>query len=152
MDVLTGVRNRNSMNNRVTQLIEKKVDCKSIGVIFADLNGLKTVNDRDGHEAGDRLLRNAANLLKLNFDNCEIYRAGGDEFVVLAIDKPKDWLSESVERLRKKSDIPGKVSFALGLAYDDDANDIRKTMHEADTLMYADKERYYNLFPDLRRK
>ena len=83
-DLLTGVKNRNAMNNRVLRIVTGRERMpNSYGVIFADLNGLKTVNDDKGHRAGDKLLKKAADTLKTTFSGSEIYRAGGDEFVII---------------------------------------------------------------------
>lgn len=153
VDMLTGVYNRNAMNNRVDWFIrsdDKKPDC--FGIVFADLNGLKQMNDKDGHGAGDRLLKAAAAVLNDVFYDSEIYRAGGDEFMIIAINITEDELEKRVERLRRDSEDPDNVSFALGLYYDNGENDIRKAMRTADERMYKDKERYYQLFPDRRRK
>lgn len=152
MDLLTGVMNRNSMNNRVTQFLNGEVQYKSLGIIFADLNGLKPVNDNKGHDAGDKLLKDASQLLKFTFDGCEFYRAGGDEFLIIALDKPKEELEAKVKALREKSMIPGKVSFAIGFYYDANGGDIRTAMHEADVRMYEDKKRYYDRFPANRKR
>lgn len=57
MDLLTNVQNRNSMNNRISQFLNGEVTYKSLAVVFADLNGLKPVNDIQGHDAGDNLLK-----------------------------------------------------------------------------------------------
>lgn len=63
-DMLTGVLNRNEMNNLVQLYSNEQIHINdSVGVIFADLNGLKTVNDNEGHNAGDTLLKNAAKAL-----------------------------------------------------------------------------------------
>jgi diguanylate cyclase (GGDEF)-like protein len=152
MDLLTGVMNRNSMNNRVTQFLNGEVPHKSLGVIFADLNGLKPVNDMQGHDAGDKLLKDASQILRNTFDGCEFYRAGGDEFLIIALDKPQEELEAKVEKLREKSMMPGNVSFALGFFYNKGEGDIRTAMHEADALMYEDKKRYYDRFPANRRR
>ena len=152
MDLLTGVMNRNSMNNRVTQFLNGEVQYKSLGIIFADLNGLKPVNDNKGHDAGDKLLKDASQLLKFTFDGCEFYRAGGDEFLIIALDKSKEELEAKVKTLREKSMIPGKVSFAIGFYYDANGGDIRIAMHEADVRMYEDKKRYYDRFPANRKR
>lgn len=142
-DLLTGVNNRNAMNNRVLQFVSGEVNYRTISVVFADLNGLKPINDNEGHNAGDALLKNAAEILKQTFTDCEIYRAGGDEFVVVAIDIPKDSLDARVQKLRDKSKIKGNVSFAIGFFYDEKAGDIRRAMREADALMYEDKKLNY---------
>ncbi|WP_297702134.1 sensor domain-containing diguanylate cyclase [uncultured Fibrobacter sp.] len=152
-DLLTGVKNRNAMNNRVLRLVSGRERAPmSIGVVFADLNGLKTINDTEGHTAGDCLLKEAAFILKSVFEGCEIYRAGGDEFVVVAIDKPKKWIDERVEKLRKDSSDPENVSFAIGCCFDDRGLDIRKAMQKADANMYEDKKRFYDLFPESRSR
>ena len=142
-DLLTGVNNRNAMNNRVLQFVSGEVNYRTVSVIFADLNGLKPINDNEGHNAGDALLKSAAEILKQTFSDCEIYRAGGDEFVVVAIDVPKASLEERVEKLREKSKIKGNVSYAIGFYHDENAGDIRKAMREADALMYEDKKANY---------
>ena len=78
-DLLTGVMNRNEMNNFVSKLCQVSGEGnKSVGVIFADLNGLKAVNDIEGHAAGDLLLKNAANALREVFSDSEIFRGEED--------------------------------------------------------------------------
>lgn len=150
-DLLTNVLNRNAMNNRVSDF-ENTIDSslKSMGVIFADLNGLKKINDIDGHIAGDNYLKEAARVLMDVFVEEEIYRAGGDEFVILAINEPKDKFEDKIKELRAISDGEGRVSFALGSVWSDSDFNIKKSMHEADELMYEDKEEYYRKYPDRR--
>ena len=143
-DLLTGVNNRNAMNNRVLQFVSGEVNYRTVSVVFADLNGLKPINDNEGHNAGDALLKSAAEILKETFRDCEIYRAGGDEFVVVSIDVPKDSLEARVQKLRDKSKIKGNVSFAIGFYYDEQGGDVRKAMREADALMYEDKKAHYS--------
>ena len=143
VDLLTGVSNRNAMNNRVLHFVNGDIKYKTISIVFADLNGLKPINDNEGHNAGDELLRKASQILKDTFSDCEIYRAGGDEFVVVATDIPKSDLEARVEKLREKSKVKGNVSYALGFYHDENGGDIRKAMHKADTLMYEDKKLHY---------
>ena len=99
-DMLTGVMNRNEMNNYVDALA-KRPSNESVGVVFADLNGLKAVNDGEGHVAGDTLLKNAANAMREVFAVHEIFRAGGDEFVVILTNVTGEELNEKAEKLRK---------------------------------------------------
>ena len=143
VDLLTGVKNRNAMNNQVFQLVNGSVSYKMVSVVFADLNGLKLVNDNEGHNAGDDLLKRASKILKDTFYDCEIFRAGGDEFVVVALDKPKADIEARVEKLRQKSKEKGNVSYAQGFFHDENGGDVRKAMHEADVLMYEDKKLHY---------
>ena len=84
-DMLTGINNRNAMNNKVSEIISGEyVFNKPYGIVFADLNGLKRVNDEIGHSAGDLLLKKAGLTLQEVFVEDEAYRAGGDEFMVIA--------------------------------------------------------------------
>ena len=153
VDQLTGTYNRNAMNNRIIRFVSEKdpkPNCYS--VVFADLNGLKQANDNNGHIAGDLLLKNAAHKLMEVFPECEIYRAGGDEFMIIAVDLPEQLITDRVEKLKKESEDPNNISFALGIFYDDKGEDIRVAMRTADERMYADKERYYAKFPERKRK
>ena len=147
MDMLTGVMNRNAMNNRIDRFVRGDDRPDRFGIIFADLNGLKQKNDREGHGAGDNLLKAAAALLSDVFHDAEIYRAGGDEFLIIAPDVPEEELEARVEKLRRDSEAPEGISFALGLYYDSGEGDIHRAMRMADERMYRDKERYYKRFP-----
>ena len=152
-DLLTGVKNRNAMNNRVLKIVSgRERRPNTFGIVFADLNGLKTVNDGDGHNAGDALLKNAAKALMDCFPDCEIYRAGGDEFVVISTNTPKETIEAQIEALRKKAEAPEPVSFAIGFYYDNKQGDIRVAMREADTRMYEDKKRFYAKYPENRKR
>jgi len=152
-DLLTGVKNRNAMNNRVFKIITGRERVPDFyGVVFADLNGLKAINDDDGHNAGDELIKKAAATLKSTFDGCEIYRAGGDEFLIVAMGKPKEWIESKIEYLHKIADDPNQVSFALGFYYDVERGDIRAAMREADARMYEDKKMFYEKHPESRKR
>ena len=152
MDLLTNVQNRNSMNNRVSQFMNGKVQYKSLAVIFADLNGLKPVNDKYGHDAGDELLKKASSALKLTFSKSEIYRAGGDEFLVIILDQPKEDIETKVQKLHENSENTDNVSFSLGFYYNENGGNIRTAMHEADVRMYEDKKQFYLRHPEKRKK
>lgn len=149
-DMLTGVMNRNEMNNYVDALA-KRPSNESVGVVFADLNGLKAVNDGEGHVAGDTLLKNAANALREVFAVHEIFRAGGDEFVVILTNVTGEELNEKAEKLRKVTEKYDNLVFAIGTAYENDVKDLRLALHNADERMYADKKHYYELHPEKKR-
>lgn len=151
-DMLTGVRNRNAMNNRVSDIISgKHLMDKPYGVVFADLNGLKNVNDSGGHSAGDLLLKKAAIVLQEIFPGKEIYRAGGDEFMVIVTDCTNDELGEMVAKLRRRNSAPENVCFAVGGCFCGKGMDICKAMQMADQRMYKDKQNYYASHPEERR-
>ena len=152
VDLLTGVRNRNAMNTRVDCIVNGENKHKPVGIIFTDINGLKYTNDHEGHNAGDTLIRNAADVLRKVCGDMEIYRAGGDEFMIIVSDVDEASFNDMVETLKKHADYSDGVSFAVGGYYQPDKLDIRKAMHIADEQMYIDKERYYEQYPDRKRK
>ena len=148
-DMLTGVLNRNEMNNDVDRLVA--ASGKSVGIVFADLNGLKTVNDREGHDAGDQLLREAVCALREVFNDEEIYRAGGDEFTIIILGATEEELARKVEQLRIAEKKYSKLSFAIGYHAEDSTANIRKALRIADEQMYEDKRIYYEKNPSARR-
>ncbi|MCR4604637.1 MAG: GGDEF domain-containing protein, partial [Eubacterium sp.] len=150
-DMLTGVLNRNEMNNLVDSLASDKESNKSVGVIFADLNGLKAVNDAEGHPAGDQLLKDAAKALCEVFDAKNIYRAGGDEFSIILTDITKQQLDKKVKMIREVSEKYDRVSFAIGAHVMSDNKNIRTALRLADEHMYEDKKAFYERFPDKKR-
>ncbi len=153
IDTLTGVKNRNSMNSRVDWHVKNNFPVHTpFGVIFADLNGLKQCNDSGGHEAGDRLLKHAADLLKEHFTEYEVYRSGGDEFVVIMPNCSKDDFEKEVEKLRKDTGYNSDICFAIGADWSNDGKDLRQCMHVADEAMYADKKEFYRQHPDKARR
>ena len=150
-DILTGINNRNAMNNRVDKILSgKNIIDKPYGVVFSDLNGLKTVNDKGGHTAGDLLIKKAALLLQEIFIGDEIYRAGGDEFMVIVSDCSEEEFSRKVLMLRQRASDPDKVCFSVGCFYNDLKSSITDAMRIADEAMYKDKERYYAEHPERR--
>ena len=153
IDFLTGVKNRNSMNARVDYHVDgRNVVRAPFGIIFADLNGLKQCNDNGGHEAGDRLLKNAAALLKAQFANDEIYRSGGDEFIVIMQDCDREKFDSAVKKLKDSCGYGADVCLAIGADWSQGEKDLRLCMHIADEAMYADKNQFYALHPDKARK
>lgn len=152
MDLLTGVMNRNAMNARIGAITEVYSEAPAqLGVVFADMNGLKYINDHQGHEAGDLLLKNAANILQNTFAGGEIYRAGGDEFFILVPGADETELQAKITEIKKKSGMFDNVSFAAGYCVLRAGMDPRKALSEADAMMYEDKENCYRENPELRR-
>ncbi len=158
-DLLTGVMNRNAMNNRIAELEEQSEEEQSkncdengekpsealcrMGVVFTDMNGLKYVNDHHGHMAGDMLLKNAAMILQSTFAEDEIYRAGGDEFLIILNDTNEAEMEEKIAEIKKKSEMFDFVSFSAGCCEVKDVKNIRDSLSTADANMYEDKDSYY---------
>ncbi|HAV89674.1 GGDEF domain-containing protein [uncultured Eubacterium sp.] len=146
-DMLTGVMNRNEMNNLIDKIYTEDTNITSVGVIFTDLNGLKTVNDQQGHTAGDNLLKNAARALEEVFNTKNIFRAGGDEFTVILTNINEEKIRQDVEDLSVVSERYG-VCFSIGSSFTEDNRNIKDALRIADERMYEDKKHYYELHPD----
>lgn len=146
-DMLTGVMNRNEMNNLIDKIYSEDTNITSVGVIFTDLNGLKTVNDQQGHTAGDNLLKNAARALEEVFNTKNIFRAGGDEFTVILTNINEEKIRQDVEDLSVVSERYG-VCFSIGSSFTEDNRNIKDALRIADERMYEDKKHYYELHPD----
>lgn len=149
-DMLTGVYNRNAMNNRISDDVDGKKEIqRPFGVFFIDVNGLKTVNDTKGHLAGDNLLKDVALALKeLNSEKNEIYRVGGDEFLLIAVDTDRNEFEKTEKYLFENSERNGRAHFAVGSCHSDEKSDIRKAMQKADARMYEHKAEYYLRHPE----
>ena len=149
-DLLTGVYNRNAMNNRISYDVSGENEIKKpFGVFFIDVNGLKTINDKQGHLEGDHLLMDVASTLKeLECENKEIYRVGGDEFLIITPDTSKEEFDLFKVQLIKNSERPGRAHFAMGACHSSEYGDVRRAMQIADARMYEVKEEYYSRHPE----
>lgn len=152
VDILTGVYNRNCMNTAVDELATKlRLNPKPFSVAFCDLNGLKSINDNEGHENGDQLLKDAAKLLKEVFVGDKIYRAGGDEFTIISTRGTEQEFIKKIADLKQKACDPDWLYFAVGYYHDAKEGNLRLAMRYADERMYKDKNAYYDAHPEKRR-
>ncbi|MCR4904303.1 MAG: GGDEF domain-containing protein [Butyrivibrio sp.] len=139
-DSLCDIKNRNAMEITVKELKGKAIP---IGIVYADANGLKQVNDTMGHEAGDSLIRYIASTLAECFGRDNTYRSGGDEFVAIIENITKeDFADKAIEVLKIFGKNPN-VSVAMGWAYSDSSADIESIMKRADERMYINKAEHY---------
>ncbi len=153
VDMLTGVLNSNAMNKRVDELSSSEdEDKRGIGVIFVDVNGLKIVNDTKGHSEGDLILKKVAHRLRTVFGEDEVFRAGGDEFIIIVSGMDRDKFEALFEKLGAIAKIEGEPSFSLGACYDDTDADVKKAMRTADKNMYSNKAEYYKANPEVDRR
>ena len=151
-DMLTGALNRNEMNNFVDALSDGRISPgKSVGVLFADLNGLKRVNDSQGHAAGDALIRAGYRVLRNVFGDDEIFRAGGDEFTVIVIGATPGEMEEKARLIGQYAVREGAVSIAVGHHVEADCRNVRTALRKADENMYEDKRQYYKDHPGTGR-
>lgn len=148
-DVMTGVYNRAYFEEKLVELGKDRH--KPISIIIADLNGLKTVNDTLGHQAGDSLIRRMAEVLKASLDENDLAaRIGGDEFALILPDRDEEGAKESVERIKSLIVLNNKyyrepeLSMSLGAATSRPNLSLEKVIALADDAMYEDKGQYYH--------
>ncbi len=139
-DILCDVLNRNAMEQTLIRLNGRKT---SVGILFADANGLKQINDSQGHDAGDRLLKRISDILVTEFSLQAVYRAGGDEFVAIMSGIEEEVFGAKVAAVRQAFLESEGISVATGFAWSTTAKDIDEIMRKADQAMYADKAEYY---------
>ena len=139
-DGLTGINNWNAYSDEVLRLRQSH-DC--VGVIFIDMNGLKVINDTEGHLAGNAALCTIAGFLTGLYGGGCVYRLGGDEFVVLLPHVTESDFSREMKRLREEDSHLGTLSIAAGGHWIADGGDILKAIQAADDAMYRDKAEYY---------
>ena len=96
IDSLTGVKNKASYIDEVGMIEQKIADeqIENFGLVVFDLNGLKSINDTKGHEAGDEYIKAACNMICQHFKHSPVFRIGGDEFV--AILRGEDYTNHKV--------------------------------------------------------
>lgn len=142
-DGLTGLYNRGKYNEMMRTLFSKQ---ETIAVYNMDVNNLKQVNDTEGHEAGDRLLKKAAeSLKKIEARNIIPFRTGGDEFILIAIHVNRAeaekilaaWREGLAELNRREDGIYCEI--ACGFVYGEKGYILEDVLALADQLMYEDK-------------
>lgn len=142
-DQLTGIHNRRSFEEAL-----KKIDSKEnlpLGVIMADVNGLKLVNDSFGHMAGDMLLSKFAKVLKENYPLHDmIFRIGGDEFVLLLPKYKHEQIQELIETIKMNcnKELVNAVSLSVSFGWgskEQATEDLNMILKSAEDAMYKNK-------------
>ena len=139
-DQLTGIRNNTSYIRMMNHLLEHPVP---VGVAFADLNGLKYLNDTYGHEYGDQALRHLAKVCSEYFAKDQLYRISGDEFVVICPEMQKTEFIRQAELLRERLKKEEQELAAFGYLWDGGSTDADELLHRAERLMYQEKQLHY---------
>lgn len=140
LDQLTQIGNRYAM----VKYTEDMCPGESVGIVYADITGLKRVNDAEGHEAGDRLIRAASACMKEAFgDAYELFRIGGDELLAICAGIGETEFRERVARLRNIM-AESSVNMAVGADWEKDSTaGVSVVLAAAETQMYKDKAAYY---------
>ena len=102
LDPLTGMLNRSALNGRVTEIEEQsKLTGQPVGLIVADLDHFKAINDTHGHAVGDAVLRHVAYVLRRELRAYDLaYRLGGEEFAIVLLGADLDDAATRAEQLR----------------------------------------------------
>ncbi len=139
-DTLTMLYNRNKYN----EIIEtyQKQSPENAGVAFFDLNGLKQINDKQGHKAGDTLIQNATKNIRIVFPN-QSFRIGGDEFVIIVPNIEEKSFSAKIQEVRKLME-ENKINISIGNAWENTNYTFDDLLKEADKKMYEEKRAYYD--------
>lgn len=150
-DALTGLKNRTKLFSDIEEGIAKQEgESHLLAVIFIDLNNFKPINDTIGHSAGDDVLVETAKRLKHSVrTEDEIYRTGGDEFVILSkkIDTQEE-LEKMLNRILDTFKVPFmvkekslEISLSIGVSLSpDDGTDPDELINRADIAMYCSKK------------
>ena len=149
-DELTGLFNRRGFNQLVRftlSVARRRAEPLTLG--WLDLDRFKEINDRFGHEEGDKALKAMAQLMRASFREADLLvRFGGDEFAVLFADTDEQgawiamqYLAEQVESYNARKLHPWSLHFSWGLSeFDHNGNDLQQWLKEADEKMYAMKQ------------
>ncbi len=148
-DVMTGLYNRAYFEETIRK-IEAKCD-DPISFIVVDLNELKTTNDMFGHNAGDKLIRRAAEVLKASIEEeYTVARIGGDEFIIIMPGADAETAHTIIERVQSLVSVNNKyyheplLSLSLGAATSVPGLSLEKIISLADDAMYQNKGKYHH--------
>lgn len=151
-DPLTGVKSKRAftdMESSINGRLEAGEEF-AFAVAACDVNGLKHVNDTQGHKAGDEYIRAASRMICELFQHSPVFRTGGDEFTVILTGRDYEERNYIMRRLHERSvqniDL-GKVVVAGGLSeyVPEEDRSFSDVFERADTLMYEEKTALKNL-------
>ena len=157
MDFLTEVYNRATAEKLITEIVSQKVMDKGVhAFLICDLDNFKTVNDTLGHQMGDRVLVDAANILKNHFRKTDIVgRLGGDEFIVLmqninsfsAIKNTVSRLVKEIDQIYGEGEKKVRITVSIGISLSPlQGSDFSTLYKKADEALYRVKENGRNGF------
>lgn len=144
-DSLTGVKNRTAYLDVEAKLNQRIRAGERVrfAVVVCDLNNLKQTNDSFGHQAGDRLLKDACAIICGVFKHSPVFRVGGDEFAVISQGHDYDHMDELMDRMRRsntRNEASGGTVIACGMARYDHDSSVAAVFERADRKMYEDKK------------
>ncbi|HEY4350700.1 MAG TPA: cyclic di-GMP phosphodiesterase [Paraburkholderia sp.] len=164
-DSLTGLPNRNAIQDKIRTAIASAAADKSVGILFLDLDNFKKVNDHYGHVFGDRLIQDVSATVRDCLDEGDtLARLGGDEFIVLSYPATAASLEATAQRILERLRTPFSLGLvevytgcSIGIAlFPEHGDSLESLVRAADTAMYVAKDggkRTYRVFsPEMNRK
>lgn len=149
VDVLTGLYNRNRYEADLSGICREHPE--NLSCVYIDVNGLHEMNNDNGHEQGDLMLRTVAEGIRRFFDTKYSYRTGGDEFVVFAAQK------EEAEVRRRCGELAAwlaKMDYhvSVGVQWQAKVSSMDTLIKAAEKEMYEEKRKYYEHSAHDRRR
>lgn len=140
-DSMTGMWNHAAYEEMQDEF-ENLSEVGSVGIIFADINGLKSINDNRGHVYGDNYIIRFSEILLQHFEAEECYHISGDEFVVVLRGISQFELAKKVGKLSNQLRMKHIPVASIGCAWTVNQKEIRDVIREAEKMMYMDKSRW----------
>ncbi|MBO4347877.1 MAG: GGDEF domain-containing protein [Lachnospiraceae bacterium] len=141
LDGLTGIRNRYCFEHIIQKL--ETSDIKELSVVYIDADFLHELNNTEGHDAGDELIRFIANSLVKLWGVDNTFRIGGDEFIAFDSDKDVNKCLEKISVLKQKT-ADRKYSISVGYSHiGDSGTNIQELITSAEKMMYEEKKKHH---------
>ncbi len=139
-DPLTGVKNRFSYSQKLEELA---VYCpRSIGIVYIDINGLKSINADKGYKHGDAIIKSLVRILKRHFQD-SVYRIDGDEFLILRENISYDNFELLIDKFKESIDENSYFAISMGSVWTEECEDIPQQIQRANSMLIVDKQEYY---------
>lgn len=139
-DSLTGLLNRNAYDSDVEQL--RSADIGAVVCVYADMIGLREVNNHLGHKQGNRMLCEFADAARAFFGDDRLYRIGGDEFVIISSAHTEAQTRKQLNYMRERLHTQG-CEISVGVASSESTSDLPKIIEQAENEMRREKKEYY---------
>ncbi len=146
IDVLTNMQNRVAYMKHTKRLVFNHRNSNDVSFIFVmmDIDGFKSINDTNGHAAGDEILKRVGSVIKEHFEQfeCRSFRIGGDEFVLLFKNIQLSDVENQIRKMNKNLYTLNGITVSYGCCMVDfnDTKPFEEAYKKADTLMYSNKQ------------
>lgn len=140
-DLLTGLPNRNSYQQFRREL--QKSPPKNVGVLMADINGLKQINESRGARIGDMTVKEVAQSLCRAFPEDSVFHMGSDEFLMISVGRSRIDFINAIQQAREELAVLENCDVAMGYTWSESGADIQELVTHADQRMLLEKQKHY---------